>query len=197
MPPSALSRRHLLTVLTPGGLLALAGCASAQTQYTVSLAQLQQALAPRFPRSYPLGGVLELHLQAPRLTLHPERERIQAVMPMEAAGALLQQRRYDGVLDVDFALRYEPSDRTLRATDLTLNALRVQGLAEPWAGLLERSGAQLAAQSLREVVLHQLRAQDLATLDGLGLQPGAIRITSRGLVVALEPRALKATKTPE
>lgn len=190
MPHSASSRRRLLILGAPAGLLALVGCASARTQYTVSLAQLQHAVAPRFPRSYPLGGVLELQLQEPRLSLHPERERIQAVMPMEAAGALLQQRRYDGVLDVDFALRYEPSDRTLRATNLTVNALRVQGLAEPWAGLLERSGAQLAAQSLREVVLHQLRAQDLATLDGLGLQPGAIRITPKGLVVALEPRPL-------
>lgn len=189
MPFSSLSRRRLLALWAPAGLLALVGCASAQPQYTVSLAQLQQALAPRFPRNYPLGGVLELRLQAPQLSLHPERARIQAVMPMEAAGALLQQRRYDGVLDVDFALRYEASDRTLRATDITLNALRVQGLAEPWAALLERSGAQLAAQSLREVVLHQLRTQDLATLDGLGLQPGTIRVTAKGLVVDLEPRA--------
>jgi hypothetical protein len=190
MPSLAFSRRRLLSFWAPAGLLALSGCATARSQYTVSLAQLQQAVEPRFPRSYPLGGMLELQLQAPVLSLHPERARIQAVMPMQAAGALLQQRRYDGVLDVDFALRYEPSDRTLRATDLSVNALRVQGLAEPWAALLEQSGAQLAAQSLREVVLHQLRAQDLATLDGLGLQPGAIRITSKGLVVALEPRPL-------
>ena len=41
----------------------------------------------------------------------------------------------------------------------------------------------MAEQSLLEVVLHQLRPQDLALADGLGLQPGSITVTEQGLVI--------------
>ncbi len=42
----------------------------------------------------------------------------------------------------------------------------------------------LAEQSLREVTLHQLRPQDTALFDGMGLQPGPITVTAQGLTVA-------------
>jgi len=56
--------------------------------------------------------------------------------------------------------------------------------------LLNAYGPQLAEQSLREVTLHQLRPQDTAVFDGLGLQPGPITVTAKGLTVAF------VSKTP-
>jgi len=60
--------------------------------------------------------------------------------------------------------------------------------ARQWAALqpaqaLALYGQQLADQSLREVVLHQLQPKDLALADGLGVQPESITVTSQGLVV--------------
>jgi hypothetical protein len=49
--------------------------------------------------------------------------------------------------------------------------------------LLATYGPALAQQSLKEVVLHQLRPQDLALADGLGLQPGSITVTDKGLLI--------------
>lgn len=165
-----------------------AGCASAQPGYTVTTRQLQQAVAERFPRSYPLGGLLDLQLQAPRLSLLPERNQLNARLDLLAAGPLLA-RSHTGLLDVDFGLRYEAADRSIRAHDLRLNTLRVDGLKPQAAALLQRYGQQLADQSLGGVLLHQLRDKDLAPLDALGLQPQSISVTPRGLLVGFGPKA--------
>ena len=175
-------RRLALSHALTAALALAAGCASAQPSYTISTQQLQQALAERFPRSYPLGGLLDLQLQTPQLTLLPERNQINAVADVQASGPLLR-RSHAGTFDVDFALRYEPSDRTLRAHDLRVNALRLDGLRPQAAQALALYGQQLADQSLREVVLHQLQPKDLALADGLGVQPESITVTPQGLVV--------------
>lgn len=167
----------------------LPGCASAAApRYSVSLAELQQVLVGRFPRRYPLAGLLELQLHEPKLALRPERDQLNAVLDVQALGLLLQGRQPQGVLDVDFGLRYEPSDRSIRTDRLQVNALRVQGLPPTLSELLARQGARLAQRALNDLVLHQLRPQDLALADSLGLQPERIRVTSGGLVVDFGPR---------
>jgi len=61
--------------------------------------------------------------------------------------------------------------------------LHVAGLQPAASELLNNYGPTLAAQSLREVVLHQLRPQDLALADVMGMQPGSITVTDKGLVI--------------
>src|SRR5450830_16949 len=181
-----MQRRLFLTAVP---CLALSGVAWAalpddqpQPHYNVSAAQLQQAVAQRFPLRYPVAGLLNLDLQAPRLRLLPAQNRVNAEMAVEAAGPALQ-RRHTGTFDVDFALRYEASDRTLRAYQLRFKHLHVAGLQPAASELLNNYGPTLAAQSLREVVLHQLRPQDLALADVMGMQPGSITVTDKGLVI--------------
>ena len=59
--------------------------------YPVSLAQMQQAVAKRFPRRYPVQGLLDLDLQTPRLHLLPEQNRLRAEMAVAAAGPALNR----------------------------------------------------------------------------------------------------------
>jgi hypothetical protein len=56
--------------------------------------------------------------------------------------------------------------------------------------LLNAYGPALAAQSLGEVTLHQLRPQDTALFDTMGLQPGPITITDKGLAVEFVQKPL-------
>lgn len=183
-------RRRLLIAFSGSLVFALTACASGAggaPSYTISASQLESAVAGRFPRRFPVAGLIDLDLQAPHLRLLPAQNRLGADMAVQASGPVLR-RSYTGSFDVDFGLRYEPSDRTVRATQLRVNALRFEGLQPRAAELLEAYGAQLAEQSLREVVLHQLRDKDLAMADGLGLQPGSITVTERGLVVGFVPK---------
>jgi hypothetical protein len=178
-----MKRRPLLTI---PALLALFTClplrAASPPSYQVSLEQMQQALAQRFPRRYPLAGLLDLDVQAPRLRLLPEQNRLATEMMVQAAGPALR-RSYSGTFDLDFALRYEASDRSIRAHQLHVNSLRFADLPPRPAELLNAYGPALAEQTLQDVVLHTLRPQDLALADVMGLQPGPITVTAQGLTI--------------
>jgi hypothetical protein len=174
--------------------LALAGLwgtlAMAQPRYTVSAAQLQQMVAQQFPRRYPVAGLMRMDVQAPLLRLLPERNRLSAEMAVEAAGPLLE-RSQKGWFEVDFALRYEASDRTVRAHQLRFKRLRMADLSPAATELLNAYGPTLAEQTLQEVVLHHLSAKDLALTDDLGLQPSTITVTESGLVLGFETKPLR------
>ncbi len=185
-----LHRRQFLTTtsrrlaLGSAALLLAGRGAWALTSYTVPLEQLQEMAATKFPRSVPVQGLFDLTLQAPRLRLLPETNRLGAAMVVDAAGAALR-RSHTGTFDVEFALRYEVSDRTLRAHQIKLGRLDFPSLKPAVTDLLNAYAPVLAEQSLGEVTLHQLRPQDTAVFDGLGLQPGPITVSAKGLTVAL------------
>jgi hypothetical protein len=173
---------HRLTI----ALLALSALAcstlTAQPRFTVPADQLQQAVAKRFPMRYPVAGLLDLALQAPELRLLPEKNRLNALMAVEASGQALH-RKQAGTFEVEFALRYEVSDRTLRATALRFKRLIFPGLRPEASEMLNLYGQALSEQALLEVVLHQLKPQDLVMADALGMQPGSVTVTDKGLVV--------------
>ena len=181
-------KRRLLLKASPqlamgSALYFVLSSAHAQPSYKVSAAQLQQAVAKRFPRKYPVGGLMDLNLLTPQLRMLPEQNRLGVETVVEGAGPALK-RAYSGMFDIDFALRYEASDLTIRASQLRVNALRFDGLPAGPSALLTAYGPSLAEQSLQNVVLHQLQPQDLALPDGMGLQPGSITVTANGLVIS-------------
>ncbi len=167
----------------------LSAQAMAQPRYTVSAAQLQQMVAQQFPRRYPVAGLMRMDVQAPALRLLPQLNRLSAEMAIEAAGPLLG-RNQKGVFEVDFVLRFEASDNTIRAHQLRFKRLRMQDLSPAGTELLNAYGPALAEQTLQEVVLHQLRPQDLAMAGDMGLQPSTITVTDTGLVIGFEVKPL-------
>ncbi|MEZ5637447.1 MAG: DUF1439 domain-containing protein [Burkholderiaceae bacterium] len=162
------------------GTMALA--AQAQPRYTVSADQLQQAVAQRFPMRFGVPGLVDLDIQPPQLRLLRQQNRVSAQMSVAAAGPALEHT-LRGWFDVDFALRYEPADRTIRAHRLQFRNLQLPGLTPQASDLLNAYGPAVAAQALQEVVLHQLRPQDLALADSLGMRPDSITVTDQGLVI--------------
>jgi len=173
--------RNFTIVLLAFSLLACSTI-TAQPRFVVSKDQLQQVVARRFPLRYPVAGLLNLEVQAPEIRLLSEQNRLNAVMAVEASGAALN-RKQTGTFEVEFALRYEVSDRTLRATGLRFKRLNFPGLQPMASDMLNLYGQTLSEKALLEVVLHTLKPQDLGMAEGLGMQPGSITVTERGLVV--------------
>jgi hypothetical protein len=181
----------MYTAMLVMGLAMLLGKpAQAQPRYTVSAAQLQQMVVQQFPRRYPVAGLMNMDVQAPVLRLLPAMNRLSAEMAVEATGLLLD-RSQKGMFEVDFALRYEASDRTIRAHQLRFTRLRMANLSPAGTELINAYGPAMAEQTLQEVVLHQLSAKDLAVTDDLGLQPSSITVTESGLVVGFETKPLR------
>ena len=162
-PPPLVGRRHVGDCAGRCGLHRPVRAA----QRLAVAGEMQDKLATRFPRRYPVAGLAELNLQTPRLALLPERNRLNAVMAVEANGPALR-RTHKGSLDVDFALRFEPADQTVRATELQVNALQFDGLSAQASTLLAGLGPTLAQQALREVVAYQVATPG----TGVGRQPG-------------------------
>ncbi len=162
--------------------------AFAQPGYTVSLDQLQKAVFQRFPLKRQAAGLVEFSLQAPQLRLLPEQNRLGAEMVLGAAGPALRDS-FAGTFDIDFALRYEASDQTIRAYQLKVNSLKMTGLAPGPSALLEAYAPSLAQQALLEVAMHKLRPQDLQLADTMGLEPSTITVTDKGLVIGFVNKA--------
>jgi hypothetical protein len=163
--------------------------APALPRYSVSKEQLQTALAQRFPLHYPVPGLMDLDLHSPQLQLLPEQNRLSAELSVQAAGPALQ-RSHTGSFSLEFGLRYEPSDRTIRATKLLLQHLQFPTLQPGVVALLNAYAPALAEQSMLEVVLHTLQPKDLALADVMGLQPGSITVTASGLVIGFVTKPL-------
>ena len=154
---------------------------TAQPRFTISQDQLKQVVAKRFPMRYPVAGLLDLAVQAPEIQLLVEKNRLSAIMAVEASGAALN-RKQAGTFEVEFGLRYEGSDRSLRATALRFKRLDFPGLRPEASQMLNLYGQVLSEQALSEVTLHQLRPQDMAMADAMGMQPGSITVTDKGLI---------------
>jgi hypothetical protein len=165
------------------------GAPQAQPHFKVSAAQLQAAVAQRFPLRYPVPSLLNLDVQAPLLTLLPAQNRLAAQMVVQAAGPALIQS-HEGTLELEFALRYEPADRTVRAHQLRFKRLQFLTLQPSVVRLISVYGQALSERTLLEVVVHRLRAQDLALPDAMGLQPGSITVTAEGLTIGFVPKPL-------
>ncbi len=197
-PTGPSRRRWLVQASAAAALVLTAGLRAASaglgiSGYTVSLAELSAMLSERFPRRLSLAGLATLELQAPLLALRPEANRLRARVPAVLSGPAVAPS-HEGMLEVEFGLRYEPRDHTLRAHDIALQSLEIEGLDPAAAALLHAWAPRLARRALGEVVLHRLEPKDLALLDGLGLQPGPITVTEQGLSIAFVRRAPEPLK---
>lgn len=170
-----------------------AGAAFAQDEpsgprHKVSARELRKELMARFPVRFAVPGLFDARLDATRLLLLPQRQRIGASLDAKLRD-LSAGVAYAGEIDLVFAVRWEPSDQTLRAHNLEVLALRAPGLpadaARAWQGLL---GNALRG-AVNEVVLHRFSAGELALPDLLGVRPDRIVVEDDGLAVWFAPKA--------
>ncbi|MFS4550461.1 DUF1439 domain-containing protein [Comamonas resistens] len=166
--------------------MAATGCSGKSMPSSVSVSQqkLQEMVSSRFPRQFPVAGLLHLNLSAPQLLMVPERNAINAQIPAELSGKVLKEK-YSGLLNVDFSLRYEPTDRTLRAYQIKVNSLSMDGLAPALSDMLATYSTALAEQAMGQVVLYQLQDKELALVEAMAMEPGTITVTPQGLTVQL------------
>ncbi len=155
---------------------------TSRPHHTISLEQMRRAVAQRFPLRHSVTGLLHIDLQAPSLRLLPAQNRLSAEMAVEAAGPALE-RSYKGLFDVECTLRYEPGDHTIRAHRLRIKRLQMPGLQPSMVDMLKLYAPAMAEQGLLEVVLYQLRPQDLALPDAMGMRPDSITVTDQGVEI--------------
>lgn len=178
-----MKRRSLLGALAcwPAARL-LAQAEGEVPRHKISAARLHEALSRRFPVRFELPGVIELQLSAPALLLLPSRNQLGATLVAQATSPALR-RPQSGELDLMFGLRYEASDRTLRAHDMELRDLRLPGLREDSVRALRGVLPRLARDAMGEVVLHRFTPRELALADTMGVEPQTLQVVEDGVMV--------------
>jgi len=178
-------RRRLLIAIACSTAVA-AGARAQQPEprprQRISAARLYEAIAARFPLRFGLGRLLELQVSALRLNLLPARNRLGLTLLAQASGMQMPDLAA-GELDVFFALRYERSDRSLRAHRPEIEALRWPGAPAETSRMLRELLPALTRDSLGEVVLHRFTDAELALPDTMGFEPGAFTVLEDALLV--------------
>ncbi|MFC7408857.1 hypothetical protein [Hydrogenophaga atypica] len=183
-----LARWHVLLALLLAGLvLVLGGCAALTGPRVVSVseAQLAQRIAEQFPVRRRYLELFDLTLSAPRVRLIPAENRVGTRMDFALGDFWGDSRRFDGALSLSYGLRFEPSDASVRMTDVRVEAFDVPRLSGPMANQAQRLGALVAEHLLNDFSLHRFKPEDLQSAQRLGLRPGVLKVVPGGLQLEL------------
>jgi len=154
--------------------------------YTISQEQLQATLGKRFPYQQKLADVLDLKIMSPRLALLPDMNRISTELDLN----LLERiggRTYTGTMALDYGLRFERTDSSVRMTGVRVSSVKLNNVPEPFNEAISRHMPRMAEQLLSNYALHTFSEQDMSLVSGLGFEPGEIKVTPKGLRVTLDP----------
>ena len=150
----------------------------------VTQAQLQQAVERRFPIERRYLELLDVTVAAPRVLLRPDVNRVATELEVLISDRIVRSQ-HRGSIALNFGLRFEPSDNTIRLTNVRVDRIDVEGASALLRQQLDRVGVLLAEQTLNERPVHTLRPKDVEAMQGRGLRPGDIRVTSSGLEIDL------------
>jgi hypothetical protein len=184
--------RHALRPLTALAFLLLAACSTIgavsawlNDQVAFTPSQLQHSMDKRFPRTFDkLGGLVEVTLANPRLTIPPGDSRLRLEFDV-GMGALGGEGAPTGHLALASGLRYEPSTQGLHLVDPELLQFDLPG-----SGSLLKGGARgvvnsLLAEYAREEPVYRLDPDLLSKLPS-GKHIGEVGIGKGVVVVHLD-----------
>lgn len=166
----------------------VAGCAALMgpRDVEVSQAQLQQAVDRRFPIERHYLELLDVTVAAPRVLLRPEVNRLATEFEVLVSDRVFHGQ-HRGTIALNYGLRFEPSDNSVRLTNVRVDRFEIEGASAVLRQQLDRLGVQLAEQTLNERPVYTLRPKDVEAVQGRGYRPGEIRVTPTGLVLTLLP----------
>lgn len=179
---------RLIGLLLMLGLAACAGLSGPRT-VTVTPQQIERAMARQFPFDRAFGEFVDVQAARPQLRLLPEENRIGTSLDLRLTPRLAGGS-WRGQLVVDSALRFEPSDLSVRLVNPRVRTLQIDGLDDtPLAGgvNLQRLGAFVLEELLNGQVIYRFAPEDLSRA-GVRYQPGDLRVTPDGVSVTLTPQ---------
>ncbi len=199
-----MNRRQTLFALGAGAPLAaltlIGGCASALAPQVITLgeAELAALINRQFPLQKRLLEVVDVQLAAPSLHLLPERNRLAVDLSLTTQEWLLGKSGRARLV-FESALRYEKRDASVRLTQVRVQRIDLAAGGEPaaapvastastpagQAGTASRIAGLLAERTMEDLAIYHVPAERQALLRQLGLQPGAVTVTARGLEITL------------
>jgi hypothetical protein len=170
--------------------LVLAACAglSSPREIMLSQADLQALVERQFPRERRVFEFVDVSLARPSIRLAPERNRVVTELDLSALERL-SGRTLRGSLALDHALRYEPSDATVRLAQVRVNDMRLEVGGTTLSGQTARLGALLTERLLDDFVIYQVSESRREAMRRAGLNAATVAVTPRGIEVRFSESA--------
>ena len=175
-------RRSFVLALAGWPAVPLLAQEGQRPRYKLSPAQLYEALSAHFPLRFGIPGLAQVAVSAPELLLLPPRNKLGASLHAEASGSGVGPVP-PGAVDLVFALRYEPEDRSIRAHDPEILRIDWPSLTVEAQQTLQLVLPDVARQVAAELVLHQFTSRELALPDAMGFEPGPVTVVDDGVLV--------------
>jgi hypothetical protein len=126
--------------------------------------------------------VFDVTLSSPHVTLLPETNRLGTEFDL-GVGDRLGGRNWRTRLGLDYGLRYDESDQAIHLSQVRVR--RLQTDTDVPSRQADRIAAFVVERLLEDALLYRFKDEDLRTAQGLGVKPGAVTVTSRGVEVTL------------
>jgi hypothetical protein len=175
--------------LCAGVLAVLSGCASLLGTHDVDISesQLTLLLARQFPMERKVMEVIDLDITNPQLELMPQANRIGTELDVTALDRLFGSSAM-GHVKLDYGLRFQPSDHTIRMTQVRVRELTLSSGSNNLRGAAQRIGGLVAENALENMVLYRMKPAQADEMDRLNLVASPITVTAQGLHMSVSPR---------
>jgi len=188
-------RRAVLRLASAAGALCagvlgvLSGCASLLGTHDVDISesQLTVLMARQFPMERKVMEVIDLNITNPVLTLIPQDNRVGTELDVTAIDRLFGSTAL-GHVKLDYGLRFQPSDHTIRMTQVRVRELSLSSGSNNLHGAAQRIGGLVAENALENLVLYRMKPAQADEMDRLNLVASPITVTPQGLHMSVSPK---------
>jgi len=165
----------------------VAACATVGSRtMTFREADLARMLEQHGPFQRRLLEVLDVRVQRPSIRLMPDANRLASAFDVSATDRI-GGRTLGGRLGIEYGLRYDDADKAIRMTNVRVTEFQLHDVPPDKRRGVQNLGALIAEHMLDDAVLYRFKASDLKNAEGMGLKPGNVAVTSRGVEVTLAP----------
>ncbi|MCK9686653.1 hypothetical protein [Scleromatobacter humisilvae] len=175
--------------LCAGVLGVLSGCAGMIGTHDVDISesQLTVLMARQFPMERKVMEVIDLNITNPVLTLMPQANRVGTELDVTAIDRLFGSTAL-GHVKLDYGLRFQPSDHTIRMTQVRVRELALSSGSSNLHGAAQRIGGLVAENALENLVLYRMKPAQADEMDRLNLVASPITVTPTGLHMSVSPK---------
>lgn len=170
-------------------LALLSGCAGLLGTHDVDISESQLTLlvARQFPMERKVMEVIDVDITNPVLTLIPQDNRVGTELDIAAVDRLFGNSA-TAHIKLDYGLRFQLSDHTIRMTQVRVRELTLASGSSNLHGAAQRLGGLVAEGALENLVLYRMKPAQADEMDRLDLVASPITVTTQGLHMSVSPR---------
>lgn len=169
------------------GAWAANGCASwlDARDAVMPLSKLQKSVDAEFPVKGRYFDMYEVEATQPKLSLHPEANRIAATLGVRIAPTFMK-RALQGQITISGVMRIDERRNAVVLAEPRLENMAINTATGIQPAILQETVAQIVENVFSNMVIYTFRREDLRTTF-VSWRPSNIRVRSDSIVVSFEP----------